>query len=82
MTKLNRLHLALTMAVPLTLTLTACSSEPPALEFGSAGPSGARLKARPAQGEFAFGLPSEYESKRNSSIKVTFTAIADPALVQ
>ncbi|MER7540281.1 hypothetical protein ABTX77_36710 [Streptomyces sp. NPDC097704] len=37
----------------------------------------------PAGGcEFRFGLPSEYESEHNSSVKVTFTAIADPALVE
>lgn len=37
----------------------------------------------PAGGcEFKFGLPSEYESEHNSSVKVTFTAIADPALVR
>ncbi|MFH8842942.1 hypothetical protein [Streptomyces sp. NPDC017868] len=36
----------------------------------------------PAGGcEFRFGLPSEYESEHNSSVKVTFTAVADPALV-
>ncbi|MDG4859561.1 hypothetical protein P8605_15610 [Streptomyces sp. T-3] len=37
----------------------------------------------PAGGcEFKFGLPSEYESEHNSSVKVTFTAIADPSLVR
>ncbi|MFE5596259.1 hypothetical protein [Streptomyces sp. NPDC056549] len=37
----------------------------------------------PAGGcEFKFGLPSEYESEHNSNVKVTFTAIADAALVE
>ncbi|MGW1118904.1 hypothetical protein ACWD5B_17635 [Streptomyces tanashiensis] len=37
----------------------------------------------PAGGcEFRFGLPSSYESEHNSSVKVTFTAIADPELVE
>ncbi|MER7951520.1 hypothetical protein ABTY59_29405 [Streptomyces sp. NPDC096079] len=37
----------------------------------------------PAGGcEFRFGLPAAYESAHNSSVKVTFTAIADPALVE
>lgn len=30
---------------------------------------------------FGFGLPDTYESTGNSSIKLTFTAVADPALV-
>ncbi|MFJ4184989.1 hypothetical protein [Kitasatospora sp. NPDC089509] len=31
--------------------------------------------------KFGFGLPDKYESKSNSSITLTFTAVADPALV-
>ncbi|MFJ8622971.1 hypothetical protein ACIRD3_08990 [Kitasatospora sp. NPDC093550] len=31
--------------------------------------------------KFSFGLPDTYESTSNSSIKLTFTAVADPALI-
>jgi hypothetical protein len=138
--KQNRLCLTLALAVPIVLA--GCGSETPALKFGSAKPSGAKLAAQPPQNgsvplsqwpdgckvlsdkeikailpqatgfertpvkvtilnfnplaesdpdttgdvpaggcEYKFGLPDEYESEGNSSIKITFTAVADPALV-
>ncbi|WP_328941081.1 hypothetical protein OG259_05065 [Streptomyces sp. NBC_00250] len=141
MSRLNRWCAVLAVTAPLALA--GCSSPPPALEFGTAEPSGPRLAAQPAANgslpvaqwpnacevlsdteihailpqatdfereplkvtimnfnplaesapgttgdvaaggcSYKFGLPSEYESKRNSSIKLTFTAIADPALVR
>ncbi|MER6100402.1 hypothetical protein ABT154_32045 [Streptomyces sp. NPDC001728] len=131
------------LAVLAPLALAGCSNAPPALEFGSAGPSGPKLVAQPARGgslpvaqwpnacevlsedeirailpqatgfarepvkvtlmnfnplepsapgttgdvaaggcTYKFGLPSAYKSERNSSIRLTFTAIADPALVR
>ncbi|KQX56281.1 MULTISPECIES: hypothetical protein [unclassified Streptomyces] len=141
MSRLSRWSAVLAVLAPLALA--GCSSPPPALEFGAAGPSGPELAARPADGgslpvaewpnacevlsddeirsilpqatDFArepvkvtiidfnplaqsapgttgdveaggctykFGLPSAYESTHNSSIRVTFTAIADPSLVR
>ncbi|WP_330328719.1 hypothetical protein OHS33_02480 [Streptomyces sp. NBC_00536] len=46
----NRSVLAAVAVVSAAVVLSGCSSEPPALTFGAAKPSGARLSAQPPRG--------------------------------
>ncbi|WP_329126738.1 hypothetical protein [Streptomyces sp. NBC_01465] len=141
---LSRSVLTCAVAVSTAAVLTGCSGNesPPALKFGTAKASGARLDDQPPQGsslpvaqwpdackvlgdeevrailpqaedfarepikvtiinfnplqdadpgttgdvpkggcETKFGLPAKYDSEHNSSIKIVFKTIADPALV-
>ncbi|MEE1782101.1 hypothetical protein PUR71_04015 [Streptomyces sp. SP17BM10] len=141
-TRAHVLSAATALAGAAVLLLAGCSKDVPALNFGSAQPSGTRLAAQPPSGrslplaqwphgcevlsdaeikailpqagsikrqpvkvtiinfdplsqadpgttgdvpdggcKFGFGLPDKYESDSNSSITLTFTAAADPALV-
>ncbi|MFD7027436.1 hypothetical protein ACFWAR_05285 [Streptomyces sp. NPDC059917] len=141
-TKPSRRVLAVAALASAAAVLTGCSSEPPALKFESAKPSGAKLEARPAAGgslplaqwpnacevlgdeeirailpqaedfrrtpikvtvinfnplaksdpgttgdvpaggcKTEFGLPAKYEGKHNSSVRIVFKTVADPALV-